>query len=385
MKSVPLFCLVGSAACGRSTRGLLELTADKIQQLDVVVADLRAGMGALQKQHDSLAASAKAEKGRLETWEAETLRKLLSASSVPGRQTRHLSADACARRELQGPQLLVEGACSCTGGVVVNGRNLTSVLDALLERSTTSTSTTTSTTTTSTTTSSTTTTATTTTCPPTAMVGSVTAAALDAASAVAVSPSGRYAYVAAAASDSIAVVDVGSDPANPVVVGSVTDSTLMDGARTVAVEPTGRYVYVAAFLAHNVAVVDVGTDPTNPTVVGSVQGIRSDLSNAAGLALSPDGRFAYVTGAGSFSIVVLDIATDRENPTVVGSIAGNSADLKRPYQLAVADDGIRCGHGSKQSDRRGHFHGRQFKHAATNGCCNLAGRHLGICYRSIVQ
>ena len=45
-----------------------------------------------------------------------------------------------------------------------------------------------------------------------------------------VAVSGSYAYVVGSDSDSLAVVDV-SNPASPVVVGSVIDSTALDGVR----------------------------------------------------------------------------------------------------------------------------------------------------------
>ena len=61
------------------------------------------------------------------------------------------------------------------------------------------------------------------------IVGSVASASLlDYALGVAVS--GSYAYVTAAWSDSLVVIDV-SNPASPVIRGSVLSSSLMDGVR----------------------------------------------------------------------------------------------------------------------------------------------------------
>ena len=61
------------------------------------------------------------------------------------------------------------------------------------------------------------------------IVGSVASASLlDYALGVAVS--GSYAYVTAAWSDSLVVIDV-SNPASPVIRGSVVSSSLMDGVR----------------------------------------------------------------------------------------------------------------------------------------------------------
>ena len=47
---------------------------------------------------------------------------------------------------------------------------------------------------------------------------------------VAVAVSGSYAYVAAISSDSLVVIDI-SNPASPVIRGSVVSSSLMDGVR----------------------------------------------------------------------------------------------------------------------------------------------------------
>ena len=47
---------------------------------------------------------------------------------------------------------------------------------------------------------------------------------------VGVAVSGSYAYVAATASDSLVVVDI-SNPASPVIRGSVVSSSLLNGVR----------------------------------------------------------------------------------------------------------------------------------------------------------
>jgi hypothetical protein len=58
--------------------------------------------------------------------------------------------------------------------------------------------------------------------------------------------SGPYAYVAALGSDSLVVVDI-SNPASPVIRGSVVSSSLLDGvreARSCGADGVGRRTFV---------------------------------------------------------------------------------------------------------------------------------------------
>ena len=57
------------------------------------------------------------------------------------------------------------------------------------------------------------------------------------------SPDGIHAYVTGQLSDSLAVVDVGTNPSSPVVVGGIVGDTVnMDGAFGVAVSSDGKFV-----------------------------------------------------------------------------------------------------------------------------------------------
>jgi hypothetical protein len=78
--------------------------------------------------------------------------------------------------------------------------------------------------------------------------------------------SGPYAYVAAQGSYSLVVVDI-SNPASPVIRGSVVSSSLLDHAAGVAV--SGSFAYVAALGSDSLAVVDI-SNPASPAVRGSV-------------------------------------------------------------------------------------------------------------------
>ena len=86
------------------------------------------------------------------------------------------------------------------------------------------------------------------------------------AQASAVAVSGSYAYVTGEASDSLVVVDI-SNPASPVIRGSVVSSSLLDGVRGVAV--SGSYAYVTGQYSDSLVVVDI-SNPATPVIRGSV-------------------------------------------------------------------------------------------------------------------
>jgi len=81
-----------------------------------------------------------------------------------------------------------------------------------------------------------------------------------------VAVSGSYAYVAGRFSYSLTVVDI-SNPASPVIRGSVVSSSLLNGAYGVAV--SGSYAYVAAYLSNALVVIDI-SNPASPVIRGSV-------------------------------------------------------------------------------------------------------------------
>ena len=103
---------------------------------------------------------------------------------------------------------------------------------------------------------------------------------------------GGYAYVADQASGlgRLAVVDV-HNPTTPVIAGSVTNSTWLNGAYRVRVR--GNFAYVSGNSANAVAAVDI-SDPTNPRFAGGYSSGAS-LSHTTGLDLDSTGRFLIAT------------------------------------------------------------------------------------------
>ena len=98
--------------------------------------------------------------------------------------------------------------------------------------------------------------------------------------AIAVAVSGSYAYVAGYGCHSLVVIDV-SNPASPIIRGSVVSSSLMNSARCVAV--SGSYAYVTGHLSNSLVVVDV-SNPLSPVIRGSV--ISSSLMDEVRATLS---------------------------------------------------------------------------------------------------
>ena len=78
--------------------------------------------------------------------------------------------------------------------------------------------------------------------------------------------SGSYAYVTGEVSKSLVVIDI-SNPASPVIRGSVVSSSLLDGVRGVAV--SGSYAYVTGLSSDSLVVVDI-SNPASPVIRGSV-------------------------------------------------------------------------------------------------------------------
>lgn len=140
--------------------------------------------------------------------------------------------------------------------------------------------------------------------------------------------SGNYAYVTAADSNALEIVDV-SDPAAPVHKGSITDG--QDGAylfwpRNVYVKD--NYAYVAAYFG-GLEIVDV-SDPTNPVHKG-----KFDVPTSTDIYVS--GNYAYLTCIGGHALVIIDIS-DPAAPVYKGGIAdGNGgAHLFWPTSVYVS-------------------------------------------------
>ncbi len=157
------------------------------------------------------------------------------------------------------------------------------------------------------------------------IVGSVSdAVSLD--TPVSIYVAGRYAYVAASGADRFTVVDV-ANPSNPIIAATLT-STQLDGIQGVAV--AGRYAYVTASNVDRVTIIDI-SNPSSPVIVGTVTDSVA-LDGVYGIAVQ--GHYAYVAAGNSDSVTVLDISNPSD-PTIVGTVtSGTQLDL--PVGIVVS-------------------------------------------------
>jgi outer membrane autotransporter protein len=136
---------------------------------------------------------------------------------------------------------------------------------------------------------------------------------------VAVTPDGRFTYVANVRSNTVSVVDAAT---NTVIGSPIAVGTQPEG---IAITPNGKFAYVTNTLSNTVSVISTANDTTigSPIAVGG---------RPFGVAITPDGRFAYVTNGFSNTVSVINTATN----TVVGSpIAVGDG----PNGIAVTPDG----------------------------------------------
>jgi hypothetical protein len=162
-----------------------------------------------------------------------------------------------------------------------------------------------------------------------ALTGSA-AGALDHACSVYVS--GNDAYVTAAYSDDLTIINI-SDPSNPQIV-SVLNDAKTDIHFDVDVAVQGNDAYVVDQIGPNgrLTVVDV-SNPSSPKIVGTVS--AATLDGAYRIRLH--GNFAYVSSSSAATVTVVDIANPA-NPQIVGTVT-SSAHLNHTTGLDVDPTG----------------------------------------------
>jgi hypothetical protein len=173
---------------------------------------------------------------------------------------------------------------------------------------------------------------------------------------------GGYAYVASknrnaangsnnnddGTGNSLTVLDIHTNPAQPAIVGSVRDATKLFGAYGVAM--SGQYAYVAAQgclsgqpcpksnVGNSFEVVDV-SNPASPTIVATLHNTNlpapftgtNALAHADSTTVS--GHYAYVTASYSNRLTIIDISNPIA-PKVVSSLL-DATNLNFPVDVAV--------------------------------------------------
>lgn len=118
---------------------------------------------------------------------------------------------------------------------------------------------------------------------------------------------GTYAYIGGYLDQSLTIMDV-SDPANPVLIGELTNNAL-SGIDSVAVSPDGSIVCVGAQGSDKVSVIDV-SDPANPGFLAQLQdgvGGFDDLLDPFDVAIS--GTTLFVAAIGDDALSIIDISS----------------------------------------------------------------------------
>ena len=129
-----------------------------------------------------------------------------------------------------------------------------------------------------------------------------------------VAVSGLYAYVAAVWSNSLVVVDI-SNPASPVIRGSVVSSSSHDGVR--GARSCGHWPWAP----RHAPVPSIAPAALSPAEARS----RSHVLCTQAACVAVSGSFAYVTTHGvSNSLVVVDIS-NLASPVISGSVVSSSS------------------------------------------------------------
>jgi DNA-binding beta-propeller fold protein YncE len=184
---------------------------------------------------------------------------------------------------------------------------------------------------------------------------------------VTISPDGASAYVAASGSSAVAAfardgstgrlaqrncVSANGTSGIDGTKGACADGDALTGATAVAVSPDGKFVYAASYDSGGIAVFARNATTGALRQVGCVRAVRTcvsarALSGAAAIALSPDGANAYVAASGSDSVVMLKRDTATGVLAQLGCISDDGHDrlcttgnaLRGADALVVSSDG----------------------------------------------
>ena len=150
------------------------------------------------------------------------------------------------------------------------------------------------------------------------------------ASSVAVDPSGKFAYVTHEFSDNVSMYTINAATGALTSIGTIAAGI---APRSVAVDPSGRFAYVANGgdgLAGFFGSVSMYTIDATTGALTSIGTIDARLSPHA-VAVDPSGKFAYVANEGSNDVSLYTINATTGALTSVGTIAAGIA----PASVAI--------------------------------------------------
>ena len=224
--------------------------------------------------------------------------------------------------------------------------------------------------------------------------------ALAGAFSATVSPDGKNGYVASVTSNSVAVFDRATDGTltqkgcvSDTGAGPCVDATALAGAASVAVSPDGKNAYVASAASNAIAIFDRAADGTLTQKSGTAgcisdAGVPPCLDGAAlaqpiSVTVSSDGRSAYVAAGVSDAIAVFDRAADgtlTQKPGPAGCIADTAAGgctdasaLDGASAVAVSPDGTNAYVASDVSNAIAVFDRAADGTLTQNGCVSESG------------
>lgn len=135
--TICLWCLVylllqqtGRGEMSTASEVLLQLVQQNNRLADTV-SSLRTEVADLQQQHNAIITAHEALVATVAQYSPSTLGRIGRRPSATAAFQRRRLSRTCT--DPGAPELWVDGLCSCTGGLLVNGRNITAELDELAE------------------------------------------------------------------------------------------------------------------------------------------------------------------------------------------------------------------------------------------------------------
>src|SRR5713101_2966451 len=131
--------------------------------------------------------------------------------------------------------------------------------------------------------------------------------------AVAVDPSGKFAYVANADSNTVSMYAINATTGALTSIGTIAAGLR---PRSVAVDPSGKFAYVANYFSNSISMYTINATTGALTSIGTIAAGTSPSS----VAVDPSGKFAYVANYFSNSISMYTIDATTGALTLIGTI-----------------------------------------------------------------
>lgn len=150
-------------------------------------------------------------------------------------------------------------------------------------------------------------------------------------SSLAVDPAGKFVYVAAANAANSANVFIYS--VNPISGILTSVGVVATGANpsSLTVDPTDKFAYVANYDSSDVSMYSINSSTGNLTSIGTIDAGSSPIS----VAVDPTGQFVYVANSGSNNVSMYSINSTTGVLTPIGMVAAGTS----PTSIAIAPSG----------------------------------------------